>query len=140
MSRQLLGHEAIAEVEVVALDAAGDVASALTRDVAQGAYGARSPEIDHEVVRVFGFFAARVLVVPDVGRLAIDGVFSGAIFFGAFLAADVGDDPSLVADGLSVSIEKIEFGNGGGSLAIMRIQGFETKEAAGRGCGEFDGL
>ena len=47
----------------------------------------------------------------------------------AFLAVHIGNRPAVVADGVAVGVEQIQFGHGGVRLAVVGVQGFEAEKS-----------
>ena len=67
------------------------------------------------------------LRVPEVGGLTVDRIFRRAVFLVTFLAVHVSDRPTFVTQRLAVSIQQIQFGDGGELFSIMRVQRFDAE-------------
>src|SRR5215469_499516 len=87
-------HEGVADVNAVVLDASA--AFALTGDIAETGNGLRLAEVRNQAV----WMVRRGILpfgVPEIGRLAVNGVFGCAVLGEAFLAVHIGNRPAVMA-------------------------------------------
>ena len=133
---KLFLDQRVAGVDAVVLDPAGHFGAALTRHVTETGNRLRFAEVQNQPVRMIRR-GVRPLRVPEIRRLAVNRVLRRAVRAHVFLAVHIGNCPAVVADGVAVGVEQIQFGHGGVRLAVQRVQGFEAEELSAGGRREF---